>query len=97
VRFQFAPKLSEACVLSEFLRQSVPHSGSGSRKAFVAEAVMCPWNDTGSVTVRSQQMLSTVGDKLHVIRQVLSSPHCSMDGVCMAGSVSILVGRCRVE
>ena len=47
--------------------------GSSSREASVAETVMSPWNDTGSVTGRSQPTLSAVSDKLNVIGQVLRS------------------------
>ena len=46
---------------------------SSSREASVAETVVSPWNDTGSVTGRSQPTSSAVSDKLNIIRQVLRS------------------------
>jgi len=73
MRLQFAPEESKANVMSEFWRLSIPYSGSSSREASVAETVMSPWNDTGSVTGRSQPTSSAVSDKLNIIRQVLRS------------------------
>ena len=73
MRLQFAPKQSKADVMSQFWRQSIPYSGSSSRGNSVAETVMGPWNDTGSVTGRSQPTSSSVSDKLNVVRQVLRS------------------------
>ena len=69
MRLQFAPKELKADIMSKFWRQSIPYSGSSSSEASVAETVVSPWNDTGSVTGRSQPTSSAVSDKLNIIRQ----------------------------
>ena len=73
MRLQFAPRQSKADAVSQFWRQSISYSWSSSIEASVAETVMVPWIDTGSVTGRSQPTLSAVNDKLNVVRQVLRS------------------------